>query len=205
MLTTDINTMTKLNSKKISKLQHRLNGTSPAVKQKHRILPRLNKNYEYSDAVSHTSKDKQTPAFPFVAFMGVREVRGMDTKDTPVISMSDECIAFPDAKETLRLQFNPGEIERSMVFEILEFIERHKDAPKIIVHCTYGEQRSRAVAHAIRRILDTINNSEMGIYRFYMDMWVDSSNDFDYGDESTFNAIYKTWHRQLVEKKSAAA
>lgn len=122
-----------------------------------------------------------------VLFMSRSSARDFPyTKDDALISISDTNEAMPSFTHT------PGEIldlhfhdevytkaehdmgwrrpQRADATAIAQFLLKHTDKTNIIVHCRYGEQRSKAVALAIaecadRRVLKVMDSGSVVAYK----------------------------------------
>lgn len=193
--------MVKLKTPKISRIHQRVLG----------ILPKGNKNVFFDEVHQPLHREIRQSALPsrnrrtlpeekHVVFMGVETARDYDTKDAAVISLSYEEVLFPEAKEVLRLRYEPGEITRDQCDEVVAFVRRNKDA-KFVAHCTYGEQRSRGMAHALAEMLMFMTGDNHEVYRYHVGIWANDGGRLNEGDMMTYKRIYHAFRAQRRAEK----
>lgn len=200
--------MVKLAKVKLSKIHKRVLGILPAstsngrhyfaVDEKPQPVSTRPFHQEMRQPSLNTRvRHNKLPEDKHVVFMGVNAVQSYNTKDAAVISMSYEDVDFPEAKEVLRLKYEPGEITREQCDEVVAFIRRNKDT-NFVAHCTYGEQRSRGVAHAIAEILMFMNGDNVEVYRHHLGLWTDDGGRLNEGDVMSYKRIYHAYrmHRR---------
>lgn len=153
-------------AKKISKLHQRLQEKAQAKRSVFAIPPvTLPTKVREEDEVRIANGDAPKRVY-FMSREAVKFHRF--EKDDIIISISDtgveppKFLRKPDEAEVLALNFHdyvtPTE-EKQFKWhistmedgeKIAEFVLKHTDAPNVIVHCNYGQSRSKAVALAIR-------------------------------------------------------
>jgi hypothetical protein len=148
----------------------------------------------------------QLPTEPHIEFMGVEDVLLCDLTGLPVLSLSDERMFFPTAKEHVQLYFQPGSTSTEHLERLMRFINDHIDEPRIIVHCSFGEQHSRAMAKAIKDIIDTVKDVSLSVYRYCQGTWFNCTYDEKFGDYTTYNNVlhHSDWERKIQVKSLAA-
>jgi predicted protein tyrosine phosphatase len=145
---------------KSSKLQQRLNGTNNIQGRSFSVKPPT-----VLSAAQKEANQKALDAPKRVIFMSRQEAEyhPFDLEDV-LISICDTGVAAPtlikEPKERIVVDFHDyvsrgGEaaghhwITHEQAMEIAQFVQKHTDVRNIMVHCNYGESRSKAVAMAI--------------------------------------------------------
>lgn len=145
-------------AKKISKIHARLLGLSTADSKKTTSVTTTVKPIELKEpkpsSVSVTKKPKEL----HVAWMSLDAALHFDSEGYAIISIGDpdrKTKGYPTFKSdnVLYLDFNPtfeldGWINREHAQQIREFYDNNKDK-NILVHCSYGSQRSPGIAFGI--------------------------------------------------------
>lgn len=197
--------MVKLKTPKLSAVHKRVLGIETKLNNKGVFVDEMPQPFHRDirqPSLPTRTRITKMPETKHVAFMGVNAARSYDTKDAAVISLSYEEVNFPEAKEVLRLKYEPGEITRNQCDEVVAFIRRNKDA-RFVAHCTYGEQRSRGVAHAIAEILKFVTGEKVEVYRHHLGIWSDDGGRLDEGDVVSYKRIYFAYrmHRQAEKEE----
>lgn len=154
--------MVKPSKIKVSKVLARI-GKKP--KNKTSIQVNTYPAVSESAAVSKsTSSDDASDLTEYVAFMSADVAFRTNTADTPTISVT-HVSPWSMKDNHLSIPFEVGDFRESMFDRLADFIDKNAASPKFAVHCTYGSQRSRAVAHFIAAFLEHRHQRSLPVIR----------------------------------------
>lgn len=134
------------------------------------------------------------PQGPLVLFMSAADAGEYNLEGAAVLSLVGAYLDTTKARDYRQTRFEVGEITPKAITAIHDFVQDNIDCDKFIVHCTYGEQRSRAVAHYIKRVVDHHRKTrELGLYRFDSGRYRSDMDNLAYGDLSTYKFLVRHW------------
>lgn len=189
---------------KISKIQKRL-----ATKAANRLpvksvvkTPVVTQNYSHppTNYEDNRSTSSQEPAEPHVVFMSASNAGRYNLKGAAVLSLVNANLNTKEAVDYAQTRFDVCEITPRAIETIHNFVKSNLECNKFVIHCTYGEQRSRAVAHFIKRVIDSSrSNRNFGIYRFESDRYTSDLDRLSRGDMISYRALMRDWREMDSE------
>lgn len=154
--------MVKLSKIKVSKVLARI-GKKP--KNRGPVQVKEYANISKSTTVPKTpTTDDVSGLTEYVAFMSADVASRTNTADTPTISVT-HVSPWSMKDNHLSIPFEVGDFRESMFDRLADFIDKNATSPKFAVHCTYGSQRSRAVAHFIAAFLEHRHQRSLPVIR----------------------------------------
>lgn len=188
---------------KISKIQQRLAQAthlrSPA-KRNHAAVAKI-RNAAPEEFYNPIPAPVATePQGPLVLFMSAADAGKYNLEGAAVLSLVSTDLDVSKARDYRQTRFEVGEITPKAIATIHDFVQDNIDCDKFIVHCTYGEQRSRAVAHYIKRVADHHRKTrELGLYRFDNGRYRSDVDNLAFGDLSTYKFLVRYWRDKQAE------
>lgn len=190
--------MVKLAKIKVSKLQKRLSGELPKPKNHRNVrATTITPNQPVSAKDPFSKLQEPTPPTPHIIYMSRSEIEQFDVGNTPVVSLLHGGFHNPNfTGKMLRIPFEVGDAGEKEAEKLINFLADIRGTDRIIVHCMYGEQRSRAVAGAINRILNALEDTDYPSYHYASGKYRLDARCWGGGDAESFRAICRAFPKQ---------
>lgn len=111
-----------------------------------------------------TTGNSNSALTEYVAFMSADMAASVDIGNTPTISVIYNS-PWQVKDNHLSMPFEVGDFDAEMFDRLTDFIDSNASSPKFAIHCTYGSQRSRAVAHFVAAFLEQRHQRSVPVIR----------------------------------------
>lgn len=154
--------MVKPSKIKVSKVLARI-GKKPKNKTSIQVntYPAVSKSAAVSNS---TAADDASGLTEYVAFMSEEMAARVNLGDVATISVTNGS-PWATRDNHLSIPFEVGYFNKRSFDKLADFVERNAASPKFAVHCTYGSQRSRAVAHFVAEFLKKRHQRSLPVIR----------------------------------------